>query len=119
MARFKIDENLPLEVADALRRFGHDAATVQDEGLVGARDALLYSRCQAEGRSLLTLDVGFGDIRAYDPAHSPGIAVLRLKRQDKASILNAVQNLVVVLASAQIGRALWIVDESRIRVRTS
>ncbi len=31
--RFKVDENLPAEVAEALRALGHDADTVEEEGL--------------------------------------------------------------------------------------
>jgi uncharacterized protein with PIN domain len=30
--RFKVDENLPIEVAAMLRLAGHDAATVNEEG---------------------------------------------------------------------------------------
>jgi hypothetical protein len=35
---FKIDENLPTELADELRQLGHDADTVYGEGLAGAMD---------------------------------------------------------------------------------
>lgn len=37
--KFKIDENLPTEVAQALRDAGYEADTVEDEGLSGAPDA--------------------------------------------------------------------------------
>ena len=43
--RFKLDENLPVELASLLRRSGHDAATVLDQGLGGARDPELASVC--------------------------------------------------------------------------
>jgi len=33
--QFKIDENLPIEAADALRASGHDALTIHDQHLVG------------------------------------------------------------------------------------
>ncbi len=32
--RFKLDENLPIELADLLRRSGHDVATVSIKGSV-------------------------------------------------------------------------------------
>ncbi len=32
--RFKIDENLPVEVAELLRRLGHDATTILEQLLV-------------------------------------------------------------------------------------
>lgn len=33
--RFKVDENLPIEVAEMLRQAGHDAATVLEQHLGG------------------------------------------------------------------------------------
>lgn len=35
---FKIDENLPVELATMLRGEGHDALTVRDQGLHGCPD---------------------------------------------------------------------------------
>lgn len=60
--RFKTDENLHPEVAEFLRRHGHDAVSVWDEGLRGTKDVQIIERCRLEKRALLTLDVGFGDI---------------------------------------------------------
>lgn len=39
--KFKVDENLPEEVAEALVDLGHDADTVHGEGLSGAEDAVV------------------------------------------------------------------------------
>lgn len=39
--RFKVDENLPIEVAEALRQAGHDAATVLEQRYGGSADAQL------------------------------------------------------------------------------
>ena len=54
--RFKPDENLPGDFASLLRRSGHDAVTVLDQGLGGARDPELASVCSEEGRVLVTFD---------------------------------------------------------------
>ena len=62
---FKLDENLPVEAADLMRKAGHDVKTVPDEKLQGARDPLLLDRCIAEDRVLVSLDTEFADIRAY------------------------------------------------------
>jgi predicted nuclease of predicted toxin-antitoxin system len=39
--RFKIDENLPIEIAEILINSGHDAKTVNAERLQGAKDPVL------------------------------------------------------------------------------
>jgi predicted nuclease of predicted toxin-antitoxin system len=66
--KFKIDENLPVETADLLRAAGHEADTVQEEGLEGAEDEALSERIRLEDRAIITLDLDFSDIRAYPPA---------------------------------------------------
>ena len=74
---FKIDENLPVEVADLLCRVGYDAVAVVEQHLEGASDSDIVSVCQEEGRALITLDTDFADICAYPPAQFPGLIVLR------------------------------------------
>jgi hypothetical protein len=44
--RFKVDEKAPREVCDLLSRAGHDAISVGQQGLGGARDARIYQLCQ-------------------------------------------------------------------------
>ena len=63
--RFKVDENLPVEVAEMLRQVGHDAATVLEQHLGGSDDAQLAALCQLESRIFVTLDMDFSDIRSY------------------------------------------------------
>ena len=62
--RFKLDENLPIELAELFRRSGHDAQTVFDEELAGAEDAEIASVCIRERRAIVMLDMDFADIRA-------------------------------------------------------
>jgi uncharacterized protein with PIN domain len=62
--RFKLDENLPVELAAELRGMGHDADTVADEGLCGAADPVVVEAASNGGRILLTLDKGIADVRS-------------------------------------------------------
>lgn len=43
--KFKIDENLPLSVAQRFHQSGYNAETVNDEGLRGATDKELIEEC--------------------------------------------------------------------------
>ena len=60
--KFKVDENLPAEIADVCRR---------------------------EGRILVSLDLCSSDIRACPPGDWPGFMVLRLWRRNKPRVLGA------------------------------
>ena len=115
--RFKLDENLPVELADLFRAAGHDAATALDQNLKGARDSDLASVCRREGRAIVTLDTDFADIRAYPPNAYPGLLVLRPSAQSRDRILILGTRLVNVLPGATLAGQLWVVEDSRIRVR--
>jgi predicted nuclease of predicted toxin-antitoxin system len=116
--RFKTDENLPEEFADILRAAGWDALSVNEQRLGGAVDPKIARVCLAESRVLITLDIGFGDIRNYPPSECPGIIVLRPKQQDKLNVLALANRLVMALGDHRIDRELWIVDDRRIRIRS-
>lgn len=115
--RFKIDENLPVQVAEVLNSAGRDALTVHDQHLSGAGDDKIGRRIIEENRSLVTLDLGFGDIRAYPPQQYQGIVVLRAKRLDRDTILSLIHRLIPALLKETLSGALWIVEEDRIRIR--
>jgi predicted nuclease of predicted toxin-antitoxin system len=115
--RLKVDENLPREACDLLSRAGHDAISVGQQGLGGADDPQLFQLCQDEQRALITLDVDFANVRAYDPKSSSGVIVLRLARQDKPRVLDAVASILPMLEGEPLDKRLWIVEEHRIRIR--
>ncbi len=65
--KFKIDENLPVEVAKLLRESGHDTHTVLEQNLGGKSERDIFSVCIKEEKILITLDTDFADIRTYSP----------------------------------------------------
>ncbi len=117
MKKFKIDENLPLDIAQLLRQEGYDAMTVSEQQLSGASDPEVIAICQQEKRILITLDTDFTDIRTYPPNAFSGLIVLRLKQQDKPYIMNVISRLIRLLPDASLEHRLWIVEEKGIRIR--
>ena len=116
--KFKTDENMPLAAAVALRGFGFDVHTVWDESLSGADDRTIADQSCAEGRILITLDLDFANIRAYPPGLHSGIIVLRLRAQDKATVVTYIRRVAAVLEQRSPMGELWVVDRDRIRFRT-
>lgn len=117
MPKIKVDENLPGEAAELLAGAGHDAVTVSDQRMVGEPDANIANVSLREGRAIMTLDLGFADIRAYPPSNYAGIIVLRLARLDKSRVLSVLQRLLPVLDQEPLAGKLWIVEEASVRVR--
>ena len=115
--RVKLDENLPLQLKGLFTESAHDTATVLDEGLGGATDAEVARVCIAEERALVTQDLDFADIRAYPPGEYPGIVVFRLNRQTRDDILEVGAKLIETLTGSFSRGQLWIVEDSRVRIR--
>jgi predicted nuclease of predicted toxin-antitoxin system len=115
--KFKIDENLPGEIAELLCQKGHEAITVVEQNMGGENDRKIASVCRLEKRILITLDTDFSNIRTYPPEKFPGIVVLRLQKQDKSHVLNVFTSLIDLFPKQQIKSHLWIVDEKRVRIR--
>ena len=107
--KFKIDENLPIEIAELLQQAGHDAATVIEQLLGGKADSDIISVCQQEEYALVTLDMDFADIRVYPPGQFYGLIVLRMKQQDKSYLLHAFSRLLPLFSSEPLEGHLWIV----------
>lgn len=115
--KFKLDENLPLEIADVFRDSGHEIDTVQSEGLVGAPDTEILDHARLEHRILLTMDKGIADIRLFPPAAYLGIVLFPPATSGCGEVLRFVQQALPDLLSTDLGGHLVIVSPKSIRVR--
>jgi len=115
--KFKVDENLPIEIVECLRQNKYDAFTVKEQGLDGASDLNIAEVCKEEERIIVTLDTDFTDVRTYPPDDYSGIIVLRVKKQNRQHIINIFTQVVPLLSSESIKHCLWIVEEHRLRIR--
>ena len=115
--RFKLDENMPAELADLLRTAGHEADTVSEEGLKGSTDRLIASVCKDEKRVLVTFDLDFSDVREYPPEEYPGLCVLRVSRQDPDHLIPVFEKILSLVDKEPIEKHLWIIEDDRVRIR--
>jgi predicted nuclease of predicted toxin-antitoxin system len=115
--KFKLDEHLPVELAEDLRKAGHDATTVVEQGLSGADDAVIMSEVQAEGRAILTMDKGIANVAAYPPDKFAGIVLFRPHSSGRGAVLQFIrQHLSAVLTLVSPGK-LIVVSDRGIRMR--
>jgi predicted nuclease of predicted toxin-antitoxin system len=106
MVKFKIDENLPVEIAVFLSAAGHDAITVIDQGIAGAVDSHIINICSREKRVLITLDLDFADVRVYPPHLFSGIMVMRAVRQDKQHLIDVFTRALPVLKNEPVSQEI-------------
>ena len=91
--RLKLDENIPVELAEYLSTLGHDVHTVKSEGLQGKADTAIWSACVSEARFLVTQDVGLADSRHVIGDDHPGVLVVRVREPGKAAIIARIVGL--------------------------
>jgi predicted nuclease of predicted toxin-antitoxin system len=115
--RFKLDENLPVELVMDLRDLGHDADTVADEGLRGAVDPTVVDAAFAADRILLTLDKGIANLQRYPIHKHAGVVLFRPDTSGRGAVMAFVrERLHKVLEMDPAGR-LTVVGPSGIRFR--
>ena len=112
--RFKLDENLPVELAAELRAMGHDTDTVADEGLCGEPDQGVVEAASAANRILLTLDKGIADARSRWHA---GVVLFRPDSAGRRAVLSFVRERISRIASMDLAGRVTVVGPDRIRLR--
>jgi predicted nuclease of predicted toxin-antitoxin system len=90
---------------------------VYDQGLQSCTDPEILDACRREERILLSLDLDFSNILVYPPERYPGLVVLRLHTPGPKAVMSLLRRVSPHFNSIEISGRLWIVDESRIRVR--
>lgn len=115
--RFKVDENLPDACVGWLTELGHEADSVADEGLIASTDEILLDACRDEGRAILTLDRGIGDIRRFPPGTHPGIFVLRPASQEPRAVNRLLNRAFAGRDLADLAGCNVVIEDDRIRVQ--
>ena len=115
--KFKLDENLPVELLADLHAAGRQAQTVPEEGLTGAPDPTVMERVRSEGRVLLTMDRGIANVRAYPPERYAGIILFRPGTSGRGAVLTFVRRHLPALLQTDLAGHLLVVSERGVRIR--
>ena len=117
MFRVKVDEDLPLAVAQFLRDAGYEADSVLEEGLGGWKDPDLWRIVQAEGRFLVTADKGFGDIRVFPPGTHAGVLLLRPDEDGIRPLIELMKRVMAAYDLRDMAGLLVVVTPRGVRIR--
>lgn len=115
--KVKLDENLSVSLLKVFSEFGYTAETVDDEGLSGVSDSILFKHIQTEKRLLVTCDLDFADVRHYKPQQDGGIMVLRLSDRSWMSVAKRMHQVLECVPKKDLQGAITIVSDTDIRFR--
>lgn len=88
--KLKLDENMPVKLAESLRQLGHDVHTVPEEALAGQSDSTVWAAAKREQRLLITQDLDFSDTRQFASGAHAGILLVRLRNPGRIALLQTV-----------------------------
>jgi predicted nuclease of predicted toxin-antitoxin system len=117
--RVKVDEDLPQAAIQSLRRHGHEAIGVVEQGMGGSKDPELWEAVQSEGRFLVTADKGFGDIRSYPPGTHHGVLLLRPDQAGIRPVLELLEQALAAYDLEAMTGTVAVVTPRGVRIRRS
>ena len=92
--KIKLDQNLSQYLRDDLTELEHDVDTVFDEGLSGAKDAVVLKAAESNDRILFTLDTDFLNLSMYPTKSHRGVIVFRPPRQGALAVAKFIKAFV-------------------------
>jgi predicted nuclease of predicted toxin-antitoxin system len=113
--RIKLDENLPSTLVGILSRFGHETDTVEEEGVNGKSDEIVWERAQLDGRFLITQDLDFSDIRKFAPGTHHGILLIRMRDPSRRALEERIGALFAMEESNLWNRGFIVATDLKIR----
>jgi predicted nuclease of predicted toxin-antitoxin system len=115
--RFLSDMGVSRRVVDWLRREGHDAAHLRDEGLQRLPNGDIFEKAAREQRVVLTFDLDFGEIVAASAGHVVSVILFRLHNSASDFVISRLRKVIDESAAELAEGAIVVVEDARHRVR--
>lgn len=116
---FLADECTFTQTVRLMRENGCDVERIQNLGLSGSPDAVVFQTAKERSAVLVTTDRGFGDVRAYPPSSHHGMIILKVS-PDLEQVRAVHRTLRMLLDTEDTFKGtLFIADAQKYRKRTS
>lgn len=111
------DMGVDVRLIDWLRRHGHDAKHLRDEGLHRMPNGEIFAKAISENRTIITFDLDFGEIVALAKGQKASVILFRLHNTRTSHLIDRLATVLADSTDALDRGAVVVVEESRHRVR--
>ncbi len=117
MVKFKLDENVPLQLKSIILNAGYKASSVYEQKLSGKKDKIVLEVCTQEKYVLITNDTDFENNIAYPPQKHAGIIVFKLRKQGPHAVSEAFLRLLRTGEIENCTHTTTIIEQHHIKIR--
>ncbi|WP_295672705.1 DUF5615 family PIN-like protein [uncultured Mucilaginibacter sp.] len=115
--RFLLDMGIAQSVALWLNSQGHNAVHLNDENLYHLPDTLIIEKAIAENRIILTSDMDFGHLLAFNQSQMVSVIQFRTSVFTLENIRTKLEHLFETFSNQLEGNFIITIEDSRIRHR--
>ncbi len=113
--KFLLDMGISPESGLYLKKLGHDAVHVIDEGMGRASDSQIMDKALNEGRIILTHDLDFGRMLAFSGERLPSVVTFRLTNMRPENVNRFCKTIIDRFSGAMTKGAILSVGDKKIR----
>jgi len=111
-----LDENVPRDVTEWLKKNGFNSIKVSDTNLKGSKDSILADYASKNHLMLITLDKGFGRLYRTFPKGTLTVLIIRTKQATPANIIKVLTSAQPKIDQKNLEGKLVILSKNRIRI---
>ena len=115
--KFLADMGISPRVVLSLRKQGHDATHLQEQGLGRMADAEILAKALQEKRILLTHDLDFGELLAASGGNLPSVVIFRLRDMRADNVELHLFKILEKQSPALERGVVFSVTERKVRIR--
>lgn len=115
--KFLIDMALSPKTVAFLNGTGHEAVRVDKVGMAKAKDSEIIDYAIRQDMTVITSDLGVGQILAFTKTRRPSIVILRLKDPSPDHVNKVLSSALQTADDSLRKGSIVIVEDDRIRIR--
>ena len=117
MHQLFIDQNIRIEVAEALREDGYQVIHASDANLARRDDEEILRFASTRKLTIITFDVDFAELAYWARQPHHGIIRLKIEPQIPSHILPILRRFLTTHSQGDLENALVILAENKVRIR--